>query len=161
MFKNEPTEKDKERFWKYVEKGGSCWNWTGTKDVNGYGVYSIKHVLYRAHRASYFFKHGSIEWDKMCCHSCDNPSCVNPDHLFLGSPKDNTQDMMRKGRWSIKSRASKDRHGMAKLSYSDVAAMSEARKNGSLVKDLAFKFGIHPTTASNILNGRHWATKPL
>jgi hypothetical protein len=75
-----------------------CWEWqAGRKNKEGYGDFSIDGASKSAHRVSYKeFKGDPVGF--VVCHSCDNPPCINPDHLFLGSPKDNVADMMRKGR---------------------------------------------------------------
>jgi len=87
------------RFEKLFIKTDSCWIWVGDKNPYGYGI--VRHTNGKrenAHRVSYRFYHGIFPVKLQICHKCDNSSCVNPDHLFLGTQKDNMQDMHKKGR---------------------------------------------------------------
>ena len=91
------------RFWSKVDKKGAdeCWPWTAAKANKGYGTIGIGgrgSGNIGAHRLSYILNIGQIPDGKIVCHKCDNPPCCNPAHLFLGTHKDNTQDMMQKGR---------------------------------------------------------------
>ena len=81
-----------------INKKTGCWEWTGFKNKKGYGTLSVNHKQRGAHRLSYQFYRGPIPKGMCVCHICDNPSCVNPDHLFLGTIQDNTQDMIDKNR---------------------------------------------------------------
>lgn len=91
---------DKEsNFWSRVDKTGCCWRWLGGKDKDGYGMATGNDGLSRrANRLAWAFTHGPIPDGMLVCHTCDNPSCVRPDHLFLGTPLDNAVDRDRKGR---------------------------------------------------------------
>ena len=98
---NKPRGTTEERFWKFIVKNESCWNWTGNKE-NGYGRVSVgKHLdgYVLAHRFSWeLHNQQKIPEGMFVMHKCDNPECCNPEHLMLGTPKENTQDMIAKGR---------------------------------------------------------------
>lgn len=91
-----------ERFWAKVDKTGSCWLWTGAVDRDGYGSFTAffdgQKKFLRAHRFAYQLCKGEIAHGLFVCHSCDVPLCVNPDHLWLGTPADNVSDMLAKKR---------------------------------------------------------------
>lgn len=94
-----PQAPAEERFWRHVDKSGECWNWKGALGRGGYGQFAptaTTHAL--AHRYSYELHVGPIPAGHVICHRCDNPGCVRPDHLFLGTQLDNVRDMFSKGR---------------------------------------------------------------
>lgn len=105
---------DQERFMKKVQKKDSgCWEWSAS-GVYGYGRFWLGGRKVLAHRVSWFFHTGAMPADDvLMCHRCDNPPCVNPDHLFEGSPLDNTRDMIAKGR-SFHQKAARVRAGKEK-----------------------------------------------
>jgi hypothetical protein len=86
------------RFWDRVGLDDGCWPWLGKPNVQGYGQLRGRGTMLTAHRLSWELHHGPIPQGKWICHHCDNHICVRPDHLFLGTPKDNTHDMIRKDR---------------------------------------------------------------
>lgn len=102
------TLKDHPRFWSKISKTNSCWTWIGKISTTGYGVMMIgsradnSRRYIKAHRISFFIHFGEIPDGMWILHKCDNPKCVNPEHLFAGTPKDNTQDMIKKGRARLK-----------------------------------------------------------
>ena len=103
---------------KYVVSGESgCWLWTASKDVEGYGQMAHKGKRYRSHRLSFELHKGEIPDGLKVLHKCDNPSCVNPDHLFLGTHQENMDDMLAKGRQQKGSR-----HAHSKITE-EVAAL--------------------------------------
>jgi hypothetical protein len=91
----------KQRFLTNVDKRNGCWLWQTRKDRRGYGQFFYKRGVHSAHRISYMIFKGEIGEGLFVCHKCDNPPCVNPDHLFLGTAKDNMHDMLAKGRRDI------------------------------------------------------------
>lgn len=97
-----PLRPVEDRFWEKVDKRGhdECWGWNGSKSSHGYGQLRINDRLNMAHRFSYELHNGPIPDGLDVLHKCDNPPCCNPNHLFVGTAKDNTADMLAKGRGS-------------------------------------------------------------
>jgi len=87
-----------ERFDSKWEWSGDCWRWTAAKDKDGYGYFTVQQRTQKAHRFSYEYHHGKIPSGCFVLHTCDNPSCVRPGHLFLGNALENMQDKIAKGR---------------------------------------------------------------
>lgn len=112
--KIEVDDKYKQRFFDKVLKVPSddCWYWTGQVNNSGYAYFKMRQKYYQASRISYAIHYGEIPQDKLALHKCDNPICVNPDHLFLGGDKENCKDMVAKGRWMNGTfKTNKCRHG--------------------------------------------------
>ena len=88
----------KHSFWAKIDKSGDCWEWTGYRDRLGYGRLRVDGSLMLAHRVAWELEHGYISEGLNVCHHCDNPPCVRPNHLFLGTQRDNIKDSVHKGR---------------------------------------------------------------
>lgn len=152
------------RFFKLVDRSDveSCWLWKGFRKENGYGNLFIervngKAVMDGAHRVSYRLFVGPIPDGMHVCHRCDNPRCVNPKHLFLGTPRDNMQDKKQKGRAiSLRGEASP----RAKLTDAQVADILSLRVKGVSSLDIASQFHISRGHAYRIFSGkqRHHTT---
>jgi hypothetical protein len=148
---------------------GSCWVWTGYRDSKGYGrVGDATGRTVLVHRASYEVHVGSIP-DGLCVlHHCDNPPCMNPAHLFLGTRVDNNHDMMRKGRiqrgdthWTTRQPeriARGPKNGLSKLTPEAVATIRREYAAGGVThRALAERFGVSRRAVTHVLAGSTWA----
>jgi hypothetical protein len=134
--------------WDVVDKSGECWVWTGTIEACGYGIRGGR----RAHRWAWEVVNGPIPDGLKVCHRCDNPPCVNPGHLFLGTPAENSRDMVLKGR-----SGRGERNSQATLTPEIVLAIRAARDSGAQYPRIAETFGVSKGTAHDIVNRRRWA----
>jgi hypothetical protein len=148
----------KHRFFPQVIKTETCWNWNGLKDRNGYGTF-VKTINgkkeQRAHRVSWIYHNGPIPEGKIVCHRCDNPSCVNPAHLFVGTWDDNMQDKTRKGRNNppVGSRA-----GAAILTEAKVVELRNKHATGEFTqRALALEYGVGFKAINKIIHRQRWA----
>lgn len=137
-------------------KGDSdeCWNWIKSKNQDGYGRMMWERKTYCAHRISYRFYFGDFDQSLCVCHKCDNPSCVNPNHLFLGTHKDNMIDRDKKNR---NSGAKGEKNSKAKFNKKIVLEIREAIKNGESNISLSKKYKVGADTISNIKNNKTWS----
>jgi len=149
------TPEDKARFWSKVDKRGpdDCWEWTASKFKQEYGQFYIKGRGYVAQRIAYLLEFGFIPEDLFCLHTCDNPPCCNPSHLFLGTHQDNMNDRSSKGRSSIRPGES---HPMSKLKEFQVLDILHRCENGDLQKEVAKIYEVSPQHVSDIVNGKKW-----
>lgn len=140
-----------ERFWRRtnIKSDVDCWEWTNSKDEKGYGLFSIGRKTFRAHRIAYELKNGKIPKGMLVCHTCDNPSCVNPNHLFIGTNLDNCKDKILKERAMY---VCGELQGHSKITDLQVEEIRKMRVDGIKLKDIAEKFGITETTVSDITN---------
>jgi len=161
-----------ERFWARVDKRpDGCWIWTGGRlQSGGYGHLHVGDREMRAHRFSWELHRGSIPEGLHVCHKCDNPPCVNPDHLFLGTDADNLADMRRKGRWHRGFPKGEDhwsrrhpeaiprgsKHPQAKLTEDDVREIRRAAEAGETALELAARFPVSRLHIYSILRRKTW-----
>jgi hypothetical protein len=142
-----------ERFWPRVARSpGGCWLWQGTVAPNGYGQISVDDHHVYAHRVAYELAKGSIPAGVYVCHTCDVRACVNPDHLFLGTHRENMTDASRKDRI-----AHGERSGSRKLTASQVQEIRERYATGTILqRELAGEYGVAKQTIGAIVRGRTW-----
>lgn len=124
-----------------------CIEWIGSTTDKGYGSFSVNNKKVRAHRFSYELEHGEIPEGNIVCHACDNPKCVNPKHLFLGTHKDNTQDMLSKKR---------QKNGSDKLTWDDVKEIRRLGDSGVAPKIIAEMFKISSSHTRLVLRNEIW-----
>ena len=138
-------------FWSKVDKSSDCWNWTGSKS-KGYGHLQCGvGSPVRAHRFSWVLHNGGIPDGMVVCHRCDNRSCVNPEHLFLGTVADNNHDMVAKGRLV---RSAGESNGQSKLTREQVRAIYVDTRPYPVI---AAEYGIHRTAVGLIRRRQMWA----
>jgi predicted XRE-type DNA-binding protein len=140
-------------FWNLVDRRGpdECWEWIGVKQF-GYGIFSINGINAKAHRYSWELAHGPIPKGIFACHKCDNRSCVNPNHLFMGTPADNLQDMAQKQRSLLG-----ERNHKARLTAAQVQEIRNLYAAGNLSQTkIAEQYGVNQTQVSRIILRRQW-----
>lgn len=147
-----------ERFWAKVDKSAgesACWPWTGSIDRGGYGVLKLRAVANNrgAHRIAFRLTNG--HWPvPCCCHSCDNPICVNPAHLWEGTYAENHADMRRKGRDRYRTVGFiGEEHPGARLTWDDVDAI---RASGEGASALAARYGVSRSAIRSVLSYLTW-----
>lgn len=141
------------RFWSRVDISSDalvCWPWIGTSDSKGYGRFPLNGNSTMAHRSAFRLGYGIEPGDKFVCHSCDNPICCNPFHLWLGTPRDNTADMIRKGRQ--RHPLGSDVHS-ARLTEDNVRYIRSSKRT---LEDLAAEFGVTHMAVHYARTGKTW-----
>jgi len=142
-----------ERFYEKVmpEPNTGCWLWSGSLNNRGYARIHVDKKNKLASRVSFSMHNGKINDSLLVCHSCDTPSCVNPDHLFLGTHEDNLTDCVIKGRRPFTQN---------RLTIEDVLIIKERLKNGETQNSIAKDFCVHHVSIGNIKQGKTWKEKP-
>jgi hypothetical protein len=165
------------RFWEKVNPDDDCWIWTGSRDRKGYGSFrGADGQTILAHRMAWLLEYGQIA-DELCVlHACDAPSCVRPDHLFLGTVAENNRDMAAKGRHATRTSLEHlrrganhprrlhpetvlrgERHPMARLTALDVEAMRREHESGKSGAEIGRRYGVSPGHARKVVKGEAWA----
>lgn len=163
-------DSDTNRFWSAVNltaNPNKCWNWEGYKDR--YGVFWISNKKYSSHRVAYFISNNVDPLEKLVCHSCDNPYCCNPNHLWLGTQKENMGDMISKGRDKKASGSANgtythperiargSRVGVSKLTEEQIVIIRKLFTTGTpSQKEVAEKFNVSGSLISLIVNKKRW-----
>lgn len=147
-----------DRYWANVNKvEGDCWIWTGAKrNYKGYGTIALPgrgNGSITTHRFAWKLAFGDIPEGLHVLHKCDNPSCVNPEHLFLGTNNDNVQDKCKKGRLN---HVKGEKSGVSKLTEKDILLIKQLRKDGLLHREIAEKLNITKGNVGFILRGETW-----
>ena len=138
---------------RYVPVGApdDCWLWTGPRNREGYGVAGCLGRTLRANRIAYEAAHGPIPPGHFVRHSCDNPPCVNPAHLLVGTPADNMNDKVERGRQALGRRIRN-----ARLGEQDVLAIRARRAAGETYPSIAKDFDISESHAGRVAAGHWW-----
>jgi hypothetical protein len=158
-----PRASNESRLWKLVNKLGPvpihcaelghCWVWIGRVGGNGYARFSVGGRKVYAHRFSWSLAHDGVEATNHVLHKCDNPRCVNPEHLFEGTDADNVRDMHQKGRAR---KALGEQSAKAKLTAADVSELRRLSREGQSFTELGVMFGISGHQAGVIARGLNW-----
>ena len=153
----ELSESEKDRFWSRVTRGkrDKCWEWQAGCFASGYGAIKFRDKAYYATRVAYFLATGVQPGELNICHRCDNPSCCNPAHLFLGTTAQNVADRDRKGR-QVTPRG--EQHGCSRLTWKavrDIRAFPTPHKYGAK-SHLARQYAVTRQAIGAVLRGKTW-----
>lgn len=141
-----------------IKKSSGCWEWTGSKS-KGYGYVRWRGKPRIASRVIWEIENGEIPPGMFVCHKCDNPSCVRLSHLFLGTPKENAEDCIRKGRHRAKSNEDHWNSKLTMTAASEIREFCRIQKYGNQIA-MARKFGVCRGTIELILRNRIWRNRP-
>ena len=148
------TSIDKFFLWVNYSASNGCWEWTGSKDGGGYGMAFVDGVMVKSHRYSWEYYFGSIPSGLWVLHKCDNPACINPEHLFLGTNGDNMKDKVKKER---QSRLFGDKNGRCVMTKDLVIELRQLYASGKFsYRDLVGRFNISQTQVARIIKKESW-----
>jgi len=155
------AQTNEEKFWEKVNiRNNGCWEWLAQKDKDGYGTFMLSsnkgQKRTRAHRYSWVLHFGDVPKEKFVLHKCDNPPCINPNHLFLGTAKDNTQDMVKKHRYGYNNIGGEN-HPNAKLNNQKVKQIKELWNSKQYTQiELGRMFDVGNKQINLIINNKAW-----
>lgn len=153
------SEKQLWRFWKKVEKGApeACWNWNACVNKLGYGSLHLEGKTRLAHRIAFFITNGPFDDTLKVCHTCDNPPCCNPAHLWLGTDVENVADRDAKGRLVNGRKYKGETHINAKLTDEEASEIRKLYETGNfLQREIAQRFKVSRQTVQRITAGERW-----
>lgn len=148
------TDRDAQLFDRTVVTDGGCWEWQGYRSRKGYGEIKVDGRMEKAHRQAFLLRRGPIPQGMHVLHRCDNPPCVNPDHLFLGTNDDNVADRTAKGRSARNVGAAAS---TAKLTEDDVRQIRRMATLGMTNLEIAEAFPVNDRSISNIIRNKTWS----
>jgi len=147
-----------ERFWSKVKvsQANKCWPWLGVSDLNNYGQFRMEGKTIRSARVAFYLRNG--EWPDNACHTCDNPICCNPSHIFSGTRQENMSDMIAKGRHKADRG---ENHGGSVLTDDFVIKIRSEYKNENIsMSKLAQKYGCSFSTIQRVVSRKNWTHLP-
>lgn len=144
-------DKTLQRFNQYYDKTEGCWEWNGSRDASNYGKFWMDGKTIPAHRASFILHHQANPDGKMVLHTCDNPRCVNPDHLVLGTHRDNVRHMMERNRFLVG-----EQNGSSKITADEARSIISALLAGGKVRTIARQIGRSRNLVKSIANRVTW-----
>jgi len=145
-----PVRTPEENFWEKVDKSKECWEWQAARDKDGYGFFHHHGKMGKAHRFSWEMHNGPIPEGLQVLHKCDNPRCIRPDHLFVGTNIENVADRTKKRR-----QPDGERHNEAKVTLKQVQEMRRNGKTGTY-KSIGQRYGLSIAQTAKILNNQSW-----
>ena len=152
---SDASDEFRRRFWSKVDRTGECWLWTAHRKRTGYGQFTVrKGSFFTAHAVSYALESGPILPGSHVCHRCDNPPCVRPDHLFLGTARDNALDMFNKGRQGTRHPGVE--RANAVLNDDAVRYIREVAPRYGYLRDLSNKYGVSKKTIQKVRSHETW-----
>lgn len=152
-YKKRANQNIEEVYYKKCIKMDGCWGWTGNRDADGYSTMYFNKKTLKSHRVSWIIHNGKIPEKLLVLHKCDNPPCTNPEHLFLGTQKDNWDDMVKKGRGCYRGELASN----SKLKEKEVIEIKKLLNSSITIREVANKFNVTTSAIKCIKSGKSWS----